>query len=266
MDTVRPIDPHSLHALLGTAAAPLVVDARRPEDYAADPVLVAGAVRAEGEAVNAIAAPGRAVVVYCVKGAQVGQSAAASLAAAGHDARYLEGGLRAWRAAGLPTIRARPEWRVPGGSRWITRERPKIDRVACPWLILRFIDPLARFDYVPAGEVLAQAAAREAVPYDIPGAQVGHRGERCSLDALLEEFALHDAALARLATIVRGADTGRLDLAPQSAALLAASQELSRRYGDDHEMLAAALPLYDGLYAWCRAEGGHRERHAWIPA
>ena len=266
MDTVRPIDPHSLHALLGVSAAPLVADVRRPDDYAADPVLVAGAVRAEGGALPPGVAPGRAVIVYCVKGAQVGRSAAASLAAAGHDVRYLEGGLRAWRAAGLPTIRARPEWRVPGGSRWITRARPKIDRIACPWLILRFIDPLARFDYVPAGEVLAQAAAREAVPYDIPGAQVGHRGERCSFDAQLEDFALHDAALARLATIVRGADTGRLDLAPQSAALLAASLGLSQRYADDHEMLAAAMPLYDGLHAWCRAQEGRREPREWIPA
>jgi hypothetical protein len=115
--------------------------------------------------------------------------------------------------------------------------------------------------------VLPAAAARDAVPYDLPGAVVTHRGERCSFDALLEDFELGSPALEMLATIVRGADTDRLDLAPQSARLLAASLALSRRFGDDHEMLESAMPLYDGLYAWCRAEaGGGGERHAWNPA
>jgi hypothetical protein len=190
--------------------------------------------------------------------------AATTLAQAGHVASFLAGGIEAWRADGLPTIRSRPEWRVPGGSRWITRARPKIDRIACPWLVRRFIDPLATFDYVPADRVLDEATARQAVAYDIAGAPVTHRGERCSFDALIEDFGLSDPALERLALIVRGADTDRLDLAPQCAGLLAASLGLSQRFTDDHEMLEQAMPLYDGLYAWCRAEvEGVHEAHSW---
>jgi rhodanese-related sulfurtransferase len=265
MDTVS-IDVSTLYSLLGSPRAPLVVDVRREAAYAEDPHLIAGAVRPEGDLVDFARrhAQGRPVIAYCVKGAEVGCEAAAALARAGLEASFLAGGLKAWRGEGLPTIRRRPEWRVPGGSRWITRARPKIDRIACPWLIRRFIDPLATFDYVPTPEVLAEAKAREAVPYDIAGVQVTHRGERCSFDALIEDFGLRDAALERLALIVRGADTDRLDLAPQSAGLLAASLGLSQRFQDDHEMLEQAMPLYDGLYAWCRAEAaGVRETHSW---
>jgi rhodanese-related sulfurtransferase len=254
MDTVS-IDPAALHARLGLNDSPLLLDVRRDPAFAADPHVIAGALRPDVD-VAAFAtrhAGGRRVVVYCVHGHEVSQGAARELAAAGHDSAYLEGGIEDWRAAALPTIRRNAAWRVPGGSRWITRERPKIDRIACPWLVRRFIDPLARFDYVPAAQVIAEAAAREAVAYDVPGVQITHRGERCSFDALLEDFALRDAALDRLATIVRGADTGRLDLAPQCAGLLAASLGLSRRYTDDHEMMESAMPVYDALYAECRS-------------
>jgi hypothetical protein len=169
------------------------------------------------------------------------------------------------RASPPPTSKAASRRGAPRDCR-PTRERPKIDRIACPWLIRRFIDPIATFDYVPTAEVLRDAAALNAVPYDLPGAVVTHRGERCSFDALLEDFGLRDAALDRLADIVRGADTDRLDLAPQSAGLLAASLGLSRQYPDDHEMLEAAMPLYDGLYAWCRQQSeGIRETHSWNP-
>jgi rhodanese-related sulfurtransferase len=268
MDTVS-IDIRALHSQLGSPRSPLVLDVRRAGAFDADDRLIAGALRPQGDLGAFVSkhAAGRPVVAYCVHGHEVSQEAARGLSQAGHDAAFLEGGIDAWRGAGLPTIRRRPEWRVPGGSRWITRARPKIDRVACPWLIARFIDPLARFDYVPAAKVFDEAKSREAVPYDIPGAVVTHRGERCSFDALLEDFALHDAALDRLATIVRGADTDRLDLAPQSAGLLAASLGLSERFSDDHEMLENALPIYDGLYAWCRREDeGGNERHNWKPA
>ena len=253
MDTVS-IDSPSLYSQLGSAAAPLVFDVRREPAFEADAQMIAAALRPAGDAVAFATrlAARKPIVVYCVKGHEVGRDAAAALSRAGHDAAYLEGGIEAWRAAGLPTIDKRPGWRVPGGSRWITRERPKIDRIACPWLIRRFIDPLATFDYVPTASVLVEAAARQAVPYDLPGAVVTHRGERCSFDALVEDFDLRDPALDLLATIVRGADTDRLDLAPQSAELLAASRELSHRYADDHEMLEHAMPLYDGLYASCR--------------
>jgi rhodanese-related sulfurtransferase len=265
MDTVS-IAPRSLYSLLGSPRAPLVLDVRRDAAFEEDPHLIAGAVRPEGDPVAFAArhAHGRPVVAYCVKGAEVGIGAATALALAGYEAAFLEGGLAAWRGHGLPTIRRKPDWRVPGGSRWITRERPKIDRIACPWLIRRFIDPLASFDYVPTARVFDEARARRAVAYDIAGAPVTHRGERCSFDALIEDFGLSDPALDRLALIVRGADTDRLDLAPQSAGLLAASLGLSQRFADDLEMLDQAMPLYDGLYAWCRAEvAGVHETHTW---
>ena len=267
MDTVS-IDSRSLYAALGSSGAPRILDTRRDKAYDADDRLLPGAVRTGPDPLPFAGTHPRErpIVVYCVYGHEVGQDAAAALRAQGFDARYLEGGIDGWGKSGLPTIRRRPDWRVPGGSRWITRERPKIDRIACPWLIRRFIDPLAAFDYVPAKQVLDEAKSRAAVPYDIPGAVVTHRGERCSFDALIEDFDLHDAALDRLATIVRGADTDRLDLSAQSAGLLATSLGLSQRYPDDHEMLEQAMPVYDGLYAWCRKEiEGGNERHAWNP-
>jgi rhodanese-related sulfurtransferase len=267
MDTVS-MKSLSLYSLVGSPRCALVLDVRRAAPFEADPHLIPGALRPDADLVEFAArhAQGRQVVVYCVRGHEVGVDARNVLSAAGHDAVFLEGGIEAWRAAGLPTIRRRDEWRVPGGSRWITRSRPKIDRIACPWLIRRFIDPLARFDYVPTEKVFEEAVTRKAVAYDIAGAPVTHRGEQCSFDALLEEFALRDPALDLLATIVRGADTDRLDLAPQSAGLLAASLGLSRRYSDDHEMLEQAMPIYDGLLAWCREETqGRSERHDWTP-
>jgi hypothetical protein len=148
-------------------------------------------------------------------------------------------------------------------SRWITRARPKIDRIACPWLILRFIDARAEFFYVPTQQVFSEAERLGAIPYDIPNAQVTHRGERCSFDALLEDYGLTDPALLALATIVRGADTDRLALSPQSPGLLALSLGLSQLHQDDHQMLQAALPMYDALHAWCRSAQG--ERHGWDP-
>ncbi len=148
--------------------------------------------------------------------------------------------------------------------KWITRERPKIDRIACPWLLLRFIDPQAEFLYVPADAVLRIAAESGAVPYDIPGVDFTHVGELCSFDAFIGKYQLSDPALLQLATIVRGADTSRLDLAPQSAGLYAISLGLSHTHADDHAMLAQGLVVYDALYAWCRSCQG--EAHAWPPA
>ena len=137
-------------------------------------------------------------------------------------------------------------------TRWVTRERPKIDRIACPWLVRRFIDPGAEFLYVPVAQVQAVAEKETAVPYDIGGVEFGHAGERCSFDAFIEKFHLRDAALDKLATIVRGADTGRPDLAPQAAGLLAISQGLSLNFTNDHEMLEHGMVIYDALYAWCK--------------
>jgi hypothetical protein len=147
---------------------------------------------------------------------------------------------------------------------WITRERPKIDRIACPWLVARFIDPEADFLYVPSGEVLRVAAETGAIPYDIPDVELSHVGELCSFDAFLKKYALTDPALQQLAMIVRGADTSRLDMTPQSAGLYALSLGLSRNFADDHEMLRHGMVMYDALYAWCRSCQG--ETHHWPPA
>ena len=147
---------------------------------------------------------------------------------------------------------------------WITRERPKIDRIACPWLIQRFIDPEAQFLYVPADEVFRVAEETGAIPYDIPGAELSHVDELCSFDTFLQKYRLTDPALQSLAVIVRGADTDRLELAPQAAGLLAISLGLSHNFQDDHEMLAHGLVIYDALYAWCKYV--QAERHNWNPS
>ena len=146
---------------------------------------------------------------------------------------------------------------------WITRERPKIDRIACPWLIARFIDEDPDFLYVPRDEVMDVAAETGATPYDVPGVELGHHGEQCSFDAFLKKYALDDPALHDLAVIVRGADTDRLDLAPQCAGLLALSLGLSARFSDDHEQLSHGFVMYDALYAWLK--NARSERHDWNP-
>ena len=157
-------------------------------------------------------------------------------------------------------------------TRWVTRERPKIDRIACPWLIRRFVDAAAEFLYVPTAQVRETARAQSATPYDVDpkvaATPFTHVGERCSFDAFVSHYQLGgDAALVRLATIVRGADTARLDLAPQAAGLLAVSLGMSRTHADDHAMLEALMPVYDALYAWCRdAVAGQDEKHNWTPA
>jgi len=266
---------------MGRADMPLLLDVRREAKFNESPRLLAGARYCRPEDVAAFAAsqPPRKVVVYCVYGHNVSADAVAQLRAAGWDAHALAGGIEGgedsvdtaqdivqWRAQRPPMMAKRPDWGVSGeqASRWITRERPKIDRIACPWLVRRFIDPRAEFFYVPTSEVLADAKRLGAVAYDIPGAPVSHEGELCSFDSLLKAFGLDHPALQVLARIVRGADTDHLDLAPQSAGLLAFSLGLSRLHADDdHAMLEAAMPLYDALYAWCREAQG--EPHSWKP-
>jgi rhodanese-related sulfurtransferase len=245
--------PQDLHRRIGTASAPLVVDVRRAAAFDSDDALIAGAIRRLPETVaewqSALPA-GRPVVVYCVHGREVSQDAAAALRAAGVDAAYLAGGIAEWRELGLPTRRRIGV--APG--KWVTRERPKVDRIACPWLIRRFIDPEAEFLYVPSDQVRDVAARTGAVPYDVADAEFGHVGERCSFDAFIRIYGIADRALDRLALVVRGADTGRPDLTPQSPGLLALSQGLSANFADDHAMLAQGMVLYDALYAWCRAQ------------
>ena len=149
--------------------------------------------------------------------------------------------------------------------KWVTREHPKIDRIACPWLVARFIDPDAEFLYVPAADVLKVAQETGAIPYDIPGVEYGHAGELCSFDAFIRIHQLADPALDELALIVRGADTARLDLAPQCAGLLAQSLGLSALFPDDHEMLGHGMRMYDAYYAWLQQK--RDETHLWnVPA
>jgi rhodanese-related sulfurtransferase len=253
----------ALLALIGSLGAPLVIDVRRAPAFAADPGMIPGAIRRAPEDVAdwapqlAAIATGKAVVVYCVHGHEVSQNTAAHLRTAGIDATYLEGGIEDWKTAGAPTMRKIASLGLDGSapSGWITRERPKIDRIACPWLVQRFIDPLATFHYVPAESVSTEATFRNAIPYDIPGVQFSHRGdqgERCSFDAMLDDFGLEEPALRDLAVIVRGADTGHPELTPQSPGLLALSLGLSANFPDDHEMLAHGMVMYDALYAWLR--------------
>ncbi|HBP1260710.1 TPA: chromate resistance protein [Pseudomonas aeruginosa] len=135
--------------------------------------------------------------------------------------------------------------------KWVTRERPKIDRIACPWLVTRFIDETPEFLYVPAGDVLQAAADTGAIPYDVPNVELGHHGDRCSFDAFIEKYKLDDPALNKLALIVRAADCGQPQLAKEAAGLLAISSGLSLNFADDREMLKAGMVIYDALYAWC---------------
>jgi hypothetical protein len=197
------------------------------------------------------------VIVYCVHGFEISKNAAAALAAENIDVGVLEGGIDAWRAVGGATIKKLSQPQIPSRANapsvWVTRARPKIDRIACPWLIRRFIDPLAEFVYVPASDVLAHAERTGAIAYDVPNVTFTHRGELCSFDALINDFGLHDPALDALAKIVRGADTGNPQLTPQSPGLLALSLGLSQLYADDHEMLAHGMITYDALYAWLQS-------------
>ncbi len=147
--------------------------------------------------------------------------------------------------------------------KWITRERPKIDRIACPWLIKNFVDSEAEFIYVPKEQVFEKGKELGAIPYDIPGAEYSHEGERCTFDFILKKHGLTDPALLQLAAIVRGADTDRFDLAPQAAGLWAISAGLSHNIRDDHQMLAVGMKIYDALYSWAKHVSA--ERHTWNP-
>jgi rhodanese-related sulfurtransferase len=259
------ISAQDLYSRLGTVSAPLLIDVRRAAVFEADDAMIVGAIRRAPDEVERWRHEfGRPIVVYCVHGHEVSQGVAASLRAAGIDAAYLEDGIAGWAEQGLPTRRRRNAVATPG--KWVTRERPKVDRIACPWLVRRFIDPEAEFLYVPTERVFTVAGETGAVAYDIPGAEpFSHDGELCSFDGFLKVFGIQDPALDKLALIVRGADTGRPDLTAQSAGLLAISLGLSANFpDDDHAMLEVGLHVYDALYAWCRSL--QTETHNWKPA
>jgi rhodanese-related sulfurtransferase len=251
------VSSSDLYASLGTASAPVLIDVRRHDSFLADDQLIIGAYHhapADVEHWRTELPGGRSVVVYCSHGGPSSQTVTGALRQAGNEAAYLEGGISGWKNSGLPTRKKLGTV----GNRWVTREHPKIDRIACPWLINRFINPLAEFIYVPPNQVLAVAEEKRATPYDINGVEFGHFGDRCSFDAVISKFEIKDPALEHLALIVRGADTSRPDLTPQCEGLLAISYGLSANFPDDHEMLKHGLVIYDALYKWCRLQA---EKH-----
>ena len=256
--SVASITPAALRQSLQSDRPPLVIDVRRQERFLDSTYLVRGALRRDPDTVEVWrrTLPSAAgVIVYCVHGHDVSQNAAKAL-----GARYLEGGIEAWRTSG-GLLDEKPKG---SATRWVTRERPKIDRIACPWLIRRFVDPQAELLYVPPGEVLSTAKEKGGAPYDVPDVHFSHDGERCSFDAFLKHYRLEgDPALRELALIVRGADTHRLELAPQAAGLAAISLGLSRIFPVDLEMLERGMVMYDALYAWCK--DGKDEEHTWNP-
>jgi rhodanese-related sulfurtransferase len=259
------ITPQQLARRVGLPDAPILIDVRTDEDAAADARLLPASVRRDHRDVAAWAPAlrGQDVVVACQKGLKLSEGVAAWLRHEGAAAEVLEGGFAAWAAAGLPLVATRrlPPRDAVGRTVWVTRARPKVDRIACPWLIRRFIDRNAVFLFVAASQVPAVAERFGATPFDIDGVFWSHRGEGCTFDTMLAEFGLATPALERLATIIRGADTARLDLAPPCAGLLAASLGLSRLYRDDLAQLEAGMALYDAFHLWCR--DATEETHNW---
>ncbi len=251
--------------LAGTPNAPDIVDVRILDDYLADQRILPAAVRRSHKTVSDWAElyTGREVVVVCHHGAKLSQGAAAWLRHAGVDAVSLEGGFEGWKEAGLPLIPVAklPSQEFSGKSVWVTRQRPKVDRIACPWLVRRFVNRDAVFLFVAPAEVLAVAERFGGTAFDIENTFWSHRGEACTFDVMLEEFGLQTEPLLRLATIVRGADTARQELAPEAAGLLAVSLGLSRMFADDTQQLDAGMVVYDALYRWCR--DATDETHNW---
>lgn len=267
MPATNVISVDKLIRLIGTPRCPSIIDVQIEADFSADPRLIPGASRRPFDEVAkwGVEFQGRNAVVVCRKSKKLSQGVAAWLRHLGVPAESLDGGTLAWANAGLPMV---PEAKMPprdpsARTIWVTRTRPKIDRIACPWLIRRFVDPQAVFLFVAPSEVIDVADRFGATPFDVEGVHWSHRGDLCTFDVMLEEFELQcHEPLAHLALIVRGADTARTELAPQAAGLLAASLGLSRMYADDLEQLEAGMVLYDSFYRWCRDAAD--ETHNWI--
>jgi rhodanese-related sulfurtransferase len=267
MASLNSISVDKLSRLIGTAIAPVLIDVRTDENFSALPTLVPGAIRRSHAQVPewGLDLHGRSAVVIGHTGSKLSHGVAAWLRHQGAEADVLEGGASAWAGANLPMV---PEHKLPprdgkGRTVWVTRARPKVDRIGCPWLIRRFVDPDAVFLFVAPGEVAGVAERFGAAPFDVEGVFWSHRGELCTFDVMVEDLRLSGfPALNQLALIVRGADTGRPDIAPQAAGLLAISLGLSRAYQDDLEQLEAGMAVYDGLYRWCR--DAKDETHDWV--
>ena len=259
------ISIEKLARLIGTPKCPRLVDVRAQPAFAADPYLIPSAIHCAFDKSEDWTAPsdGQSAVVICRRGGHLSQGVAALLRHQGIPAEALEGGLEGWRAAGLSLV---PSAKLPpldprGRTVWVTRARPKVDRIACPWLIRRFVDPRAVFLFVAPSEVVAVAEQFGGAPFDIENVFWSHRGDTCTFDTMIEELGLATDPLLRLATIVRGADTARPDLSPEAPGLLAASLGLSRMYADDLQQLEVGMLLYDAFYRWCR--DATEETHNW---
>lgn len=267
MPAPNEITTPQLMRLIGTPNCPVIVDMCLEPDFAADPRLIPGAIRHSHTDLPGLIArlDGRAAVITCQKGRKLSQGVVSALQAQGVTGEYLSGGVMEWARQGAPMV---PVAAVPfdadGQTCWITRARPKIDRIACPWLIRRFVDPAARFLFVAEAEVETGAALFNATPFDIAGVDFTHEGTHCTFDAMLDRFCLHTEALDRMALAIRAADTNRHDLHPIAAGLLAVSVGLSRQFRNDQAQLEAGLALYDALYRWAR--DGQGEGHDWPDA
>lgn len=262
MSAPNAISPDKLIRLIGTANAPRILDVR--EDT---PQLIPSSVPVSPETIRADPQQftGGPFVVACKGGRETSQGIAALLRHSGADAEILEGGFAAWQAAGFPVVDATklPPRDSQRRTVWVTRSRPKIDRIACPWLIRRFVDPTAVFLFVAPSDVAKVAEQFDAAPFDVEGVFWSHRADHCTFDAMVDELGLDGfEALKRLSLIVRGADTARPELAPQCAGLVAASLGLSRIHSDDLEQLEAGMILYDAFYRWCR--DAVDETHDWV--
>lgn len=269
MPALNSIAVDKLARLIGTPRAPVVIDVRSEDDFAANYALIPGAIRRPWADVASWAGAYRdaQVIVTCRAGHGVSQGAAAWLRQSGVDAEALDGGVEAWTKAGLPLVpqSAMPTRDAQGRTVWVTRARPKVDRIACPWLIRRFVDPDAVFLFVPPADVASVAERYSATPFDVEGEGIAwsHDGERCTFDVMVDGFNLSGIeALTHLALIVRGADTARPDIVPEAAGLVALSLGLSRMFADDHKQLEAGMLVYDALYRWCRDATG--ETHDWV--
>lgn len=267
MPAFNQITPTQLNRLIGTPDVPVVIDVCLDEDFQLDPVLIPTARRMPFDDPHAIAAHvgDRRAVIVCQKGKKLSQSVAAYLQSLGTTAEVLEGGMLAWRASpdlpAIPTQAMPPQLAADGASLWVTRARPKIDRIACPWLIRRFIDPTARFLFVSSAEVSAVADRFNAIPFDTADADLSHSGNRCTFDAFLDRFSLRTPNLSTLADVVRAADTGTPEAHPAAPGLLAISVGLSRQFRNDQEQLDAGMTIYDALFRWAR--DGQNESHNW---
>jgi rhodanese-related sulfurtransferase len=268
MPSLNSISPPKLARLIGTPGAPAILDVRTQADFAADARLVPGSVQLSGGDVAdwGNAYTGRRAVVICQQGQKLSEGVAAWLRYQGAEAEILEGGAEGWANAKLPMVQSSllPRRDSQGRSVWVTRARPKVDRIACPWLIRRFVDPNAVFLFVSPSEVAGVAERFGAAPFDIEGDGVvwSHDGDRCTFDVMIDRLGLSTfPALEQLASIVRGADTGRPNLVPEAAGLLAISLGLSRMFADDLDQLETGMPIYDALYRWCRDARG--ETHDW---